>query len=219
MELPIQLRIFRKIELFQELKNRNKKSKKTNLKAWEIEKDILSLTKYHHHIGSVLTIEKVKDWLEHVVSDKRYSEGELSNWLKKSIENLIEDGFAKRTSESNEELKFLFTRDGMIMGEVVNELKGNCLKKIAHNLKYYSLTYLVWLSVILAMLYVVVSSMIYFYSLLAPHFEDLISKEGFTKKIEAQYLNQHETRQIHKKSPNPKLRISTPRRRRGSCHQ
>ena len=182
-ELPIKLKFFKKIELYQELNGQNKKAGySTRLTDWQKEKKILKWTAVnHHHLGSEFSIErlymifeeevnKVKEEFSEVFrgwEDKNIQETIINHLkeekrvgsLKSAIENLKIRGYARE----GDKLDFLiiFTLEGLLMGEVIYEVEDTWLGKI----KYPFFLYITWTTIILAILI----TMITFVNLVVPY--------------------------------------------------
>jgi hypothetical protein len=141
MELPIQLKFFKKIELYQEYKFEERKASGTRLTAWNIEKQILKwTTNNHHHLGSPLVKEDIK---RRMLEDKEPTE------LNQALQNLILRGYADGSPEGGVRI----TRAGLLMGEVINELEGRVLLRY----KYIALFWLVWITAIAGALIVIIN--------------------------------------------------------------
>src|SRR5437870_1737094 len=131
MELPIQLKFFRKIELYQEYKSiENNPSKDlTWSEAWNIEKAILMwMPENHWHIGDYLGYERIKkDILK--ADPPRFSQ---------AITNLITRGFAENPDKVS---AIKITKEGFLMAEVINDIDGRKFNR------YFLFNALVWLTV------------------------------------------------------------------------
>jgi len=137
MELPIQLKLFKKLELYQELKFQDEKASKASerlRKVWKTEKLILSWTARGHHlimhpidhgyVRSGTGLLKNKD-------ENNYDFG-----LSGTFTNLIGRGFAKPVERNDTQI--LFTPTGLLMGEVIDDVEGsNIWKKYRYPIFYY----------------------------------------------------------------------------------
>ena len=155
MELPIQLKFFRKIELYQEYKFEERKAADTRLVAWSIEKQILKWTvNNHHHLASPLT----KDRINRDMLDTKHS-AELTH----ALYNLIQRKYA----EGDPEQGITITKEGLLIGEVINEVDGKVLSRFKYPL-FFSL---VWLTAISGAFIVIIN----FLKLIHPLFKPLFS--------------------------------------------
>jgi len=160
MELPIQLKFFKKIDLYQEYKYEGRKVRVsgTRLQDWKIEKTILKWTaNNHHHLGSPLTNDGVaKDILKN-----KYSYEHLH-----AIESLIHRKYAERKEEG-----IIITKEGLLMGEVVNEVEGDKVYlKYKNQLKYEIFFWLVWFTAIAGALIVTINFLMLLYNKLGSFF-------------------------------------------------
>jgi len=159
MELPIQLKFFRKIELFQEFKIQNKRN--INNKIWKTEKAILKWAAIDY---VSLNKELSHDYLRKVIFGDGTNElmpnmKEYDLHLTVPLENLIARGFAIGDCPTE---RIKITREGILMGEVINEKESN---NIWSSYKYEILYYLVWLSVIIIFFNLIKDPLIYIISL------------------------------------------------------
>jgi hypothetical protein len=142
MELPIQLKFFKKLELYQELKFQDRKSKASERfkKVWKTEKLILGWTaRGHHLIAHPIDHDYVRNG-DSLLKNKDGSDYDFG--LFGTFTNLIGRGFA--ISVNGNETQILFTPVGLLMGEVINDVESN----IAGSLKYELFFYLTWLTAI-----------------------------------------------------------------------
>lgn len=145
MELPVQLKFFRKLELYQELRSQDKNFSHGNENsAWEIEKDILQWTvRNHHHLGTPLTETHASDPKNGILKPDKYSD---PGSLKQALFNLIQRGFATPVPSVP---GIRFTKEGLLMGEVINDVRQGCFIRR----KRYPIFYLItWAIVILGVL-------------------------------------------------------------------
>lgn len=146
MELPIQLKFFKKLELYQELCFQNKKVQEAQLqnqRAWRTEKEILKWTTWnHHHLGTPIGEGYIKRILPTQVSDEQWD-------ITTAMRNLTERKFAYF---SGDEIKF--TETGLIMGEVINDIEGD---SIWGNWKYPLLLATTWITAIVGALSVIIN--------------------------------------------------------------
>jgi len=136
-EIPIQLKFFKKLELYQELKFQNEKLEKSKrLKDWKIEKEILKWTTWnHHHLASAITHQYI---LENIFKKERtgllkrmekekpelVTEESINYVFQKGIGsltpvvgNLVQRRFAEYEQEGQPQI--IFTPLGLLMGEVI----------------------------------------------------------------------------------------------------
>lgn len=149
MELPIQLKFFRKLELYQELISENKKFREsgTEIKTWPMEKDVLAWTKGHHHLGSPLNNADIQSILEKTLVEanekkieKEYKKENFDTELDNVGKNLKERGYAK---DDPNDKGIIITLDGLMMGQVVNDCNKGGFKEF----KYPFLIILMWATV------------------------------------------------------------------------
>ena len=148
MELPIQLKFFKKIELYQEYLSQERKIKisKTHLKAWENEKEILKWVRTnHHHLGSLLTREDIKN---RIFNTKDIPE------FKQTLQNLVQRNYAEFRSED-----IVTTQEGLLMAEVVYDLESEQGRLYwLRRKKYRAFFVLVWLTALSGVVIVVGSA-------------------------------------------------------------
>lgn len=141
MELPIQLKFFKKLELYQELKIQDNKKKKTRLNDWILEKDILYWTaEGHHHLGSNLNNEDIKQILN---GYKKYQGNKLPGY-KFAKENLVARGFAKGLNGDDTTQGIKTTLEGLLMGQVIKDVQDGGINR----LKYPLFIKLTWLTIV-----------------------------------------------------------------------
>ncbi|MEK7618098.1 MAG: hypothetical protein AAB410_03040 [Patescibacteria group bacterium] len=152
MALPIQLKFFKKIELYQEYKSEEYKAATTDKKVWITEKEILRwTTDNHHHLGSEITKDHVRRVIFHEGTE-RFTESKykFDIRLNKPFENLVQRGYATKNNED----ALIITREGLLMGEVINDVEKNLFSKY---IKYNSLYWLVWITAIAGALTIVIN--------------------------------------------------------------
>ncbi len=164
MELPIQIKFFKKIDLYQEYKSEERKFKVsgTKLQCWKAEKKILKWTATeHHHLGSALTNQRIK---EDILANQYTHEYEHA------IQGLVQRKYAEAVDQPEAGIKV--TKEGLLMGEVINEVENdNLLSKWRYQLKYVGFFALVWLTAIAGALIVIINLL----KLLIPIFEHLVT--------------------------------------------
>lgn len=142
MELPIQLKFFRKLELYQELKFQDRKSKASERfkKVWKTEKLILGWTaRGHHLIACPINHDYVRNG-DGLLRNKNSNDYDLG--LSGAFTNLIGRGFAVPVKDN--ETQILFTPVGLLMGEVMNDVESGMIGV----LKYELFFYLTWLTAV-----------------------------------------------------------------------
>lgn len=139
MELPIQLKFFKKLELYQEFIYQNKKSTKASehlQKVWKTEKFILKWTVWHHHLlAHPVDYEYFKNGLIPKGKESEFSLlGAFTNFIRKEYaeENINKTGI-------------LFTKEGLLMGEVVDDMES---RNIWRRWRYGIFFWFVWATAI-----------------------------------------------------------------------
>ncbi len=144
MSIPIQIKFFREIELYQELKKLNERFKKSihsDWKVWNTEKKILEY--YYVNLVALNTeikIEEIRCQVFKEGSGPTLSElyKDFDMGLSVPLTNLVRRGYA--TGDNN---KISLTPDGLLMGHVIN----SCYKR-ANVFRYNCLYYLTWTTVL-----------------------------------------------------------------------
>lgn len=136
MELPIQLKFFKKIELYQEYKFEEQKSLETKLQDWKIEKAILKWTRTnHHHLASPIDANRI---------NKEILGNKYSHEHQHAMGSLVQRGYADIYPANTDMIRpesITITKDGLIMGEIVYDIENNKFKKITFEFFYW----LVWI--------------------------------------------------------------------------
>lgn len=150
MDLPIKLKFYKKLELYQELKFQNKKAKGTDNKVWKTEKKILKWTVWDHHfLREPLSQEHIRKTLfENGTNQLMPNMKEYDVHLTKPFENLIARDYAESV-QNNEKIRI--TPLGLLIGEVIYDIEEKVLGKIRYELFYWG----TWLVVISASLLVI----------------------------------------------------------------
>ncbi|MFA6000473.1 MAG: hypothetical protein WC783_05915 [Candidatus Paceibacterota bacterium] len=152
MELPIQIKFFRKLELYQEYKFSEEKNRQTRHRVWEIEKQILKWAiDNHHHLESPLSNEYIK---KNIL--KSSDAGYLNN-LEPAVGNLRVKKFARQVDGGVE-----ITLEGLMMGEVMHDIEETRLGRF----KYNSFILVVWLTIFAGVLTVVYEGWIRLWNIL-----------------------------------------------------
>lgn len=151
-DIPIQLKFFRKLELYQELKAEDKKEKWSNrLRPWKIEKRILKWTaKHHYHLDSAINpdyayrnifkeeFDKIKEDVyknmpeptDEMVTHHLIRDEWVGN-LSPVFGNLVQRDFMEKREDGTNR-PFIFTPLGLLMGQVINEVEGSLWGKIRY---------------------------------------------------------------------------------------
>jgi hypothetical protein len=139
MELPIELKFFKQIELYQYYRTQERR-KSEKFDAWQIEKKILGWTyKHHYHIG----IEITKDGINKDILDNPRSAE-----LDRALENLVREGYAK----GDPKLGVIIEPNGFLMGELISEIQEGS------EWKYFIFYWIVWLTIWAGVLIVIVNA-------------------------------------------------------------
>jgi len=161
MELPIQLKFFRKLELYQELNDENSRAKniRSDLKRfWEMEKGFLKIVDIkHHRKGKVLE----KGDIQWILIKAGFSKETAHDEWTEIIRSLASREFIKFASAYNDPEKGIaVTKEGFLMGRVINDIEeGKKWPRIKYNLLYW----LVWLSAIFGALFIIGKFMEFLY--------------------------------------------------------
>lgn len=149
MDAPLGVTFFKKVELYQKIVSLDRQSKRMDKKRglpplWPLEKKVLAWTYTgHKHLGSPITAGHFEAGSPHCkLKDFGISKEELHNVnLTRLLDNLIGHGFATGTLEGKSytalvpnENQVYITREGLLIGEVLRELKS----------PFLSVSYWVW---------------------------------------------------------------------------
>lgn len=148
MDAPLGVTFFKKVELYQKISSLDEQAKKMdkgrNLPPlWPLERKVLAWTYTgHKHLGSpIKTYHFEAGSSRSKLKDFGITERELYNvHLTKLLDNFIGHGFGigslegKFSGQEPDENSIYITREGLLVGEVLNEL-NNCL---------YQLSYYIW---------------------------------------------------------------------------
>jgi len=141
MDLPVRLKFFRKLELYQQLMGENSKRDGTERAVWDMEKDILKWTIEHHHLSTSIETEKIKKILE-----KTGKYEDLSEYSHVDS-NLADRGFGKFLGQG-----IVINMDGLMMGDVIRDVEdGNIFKRIKYPVFYW----LTWVTISSGLLLVI----------------------------------------------------------------
>jgi len=120
MDIPITLRFFEKLNLYQEIKKRNSKS----LHEWETEKRILSWAanpEHHRHMHTPLTVQRALDTPDEIIgSITEVGEVDRQRYVRVIFGNLVARGLAQWSDNTENGIRF--TRDGFLVGETLNDI-------------------------------------------------------------------------------------------------
>lgn len=182
-DIPIQLKFFKKLELYQELTFQNKKPKHPEDEInWKNEKIILSYAFIEFHIlgeaiewndiAKFIFIEEYrearKEALESYERENKSSptekqiEKRANHFAKPKIggdiggvmENLVIKGFVKY--KENVSWAIQFTKEGLLMGEVIYDCEKS--KKWLDKNKYPIFIFLTWATIISAIIITIVTA-------------------------------------------------------------
>lgn len=119
MEIPVKLNFFRKLELYQELKQEDKKAMNgsgTLKDLWKMEKIVLEwASERHHHRDVILKNTDIQNKIEETYTP---NSAEMNNELGSIQGNLISRGFATKKEDG-----IVITQEGFLMGKVINDSK------------------------------------------------------------------------------------------------
>jgi hypothetical protein len=164
MDLPITLKFFHKIELYQELRRENDKQK-NNPTVWNIAKAILRWTTYgHKHLYDPVGYLFVRDDVfpelnkiygyEPLIHEKLppriAEEDQLAVFICKAMGVLVSKGFAERLDGAGDfDPSSIRTKlEGLYMGEVIDDYESSWLRRTKYSLFYVGTWCLVILGVI-----------------------------------------------------------------------
>jgi hypothetical protein len=143
MEMPIQLKFFKKLELYQELKFQDKKAatKPEAYKVWKTEKEILKWTVYnHHYLNAGITHDFIRKNILVAAEEKLFEiEKEYDVRLAQTFSNLSKRGYIKLSDQRGDEMFLL--KEGLLMGEVVYDVESG------RGWKYFLFYWLTWATV------------------------------------------------------------------------
>ena len=122
MDIPFQLKFFKKLELYQYLKELDR----SNSPEWKNERAILSWAanpNKHRDLGSTIDNHYISRNSEEMGVNFSYEGGDPNNLIPADnrLRSLVTRGYAEWNNESRTEA--LFTQEGFLMGEVINELR------------------------------------------------------------------------------------------------
>jgi len=148
MEAPLGVTFFKKVELYQKICSLDNQSRGMDTKRglpplWPLEKKVLAWTyTLHKHLGSAINPTHFDPKSNHSkLEDFSISREELRGVdVKKLLYNLIGHGFATELLEGRQytgqklnENNVFITREGLLIGEVLNELE-NPWKRISYTI-------------------------------------------------------------------------------------
>lgn len=139
MELPIQLKFYKKIDLYQEYKFNEKRYLNSKFPTWFIEKKILKwVISNHYHLGSPIKYDQV-------VRDVLNNNDPKNEGLH-AMSSLIQRNFAEKTEDVvnlTYPSEMRITKEGFLMAEVVYEIES----KESVEFRYIFFYCLVWITV------------------------------------------------------------------------
>jgi hypothetical protein len=140
MDVPITLRFFEKLNLYQDIRRLDKKAPP----GWENQRRILSWAgdeNRHQHRAIELTVEMALEHdditgLEGKYRDQNSASDKRNYIIHSCFGNLVSAGFAKWKNEDNWEHGIIFTREGFQAGEVINRLQTGLWARCAYFSSY-----------------------------------------------------------------------------------
>jgi hypothetical protein len=152
MELPIQLHFFKKLELYQELRAQNEKALGRD-RAWPLEKMMLKWTVWnHHHLSTPLKADVA--YLHPEIIQK--TDEDNFPLLLEAMRNLVERGYATYATGRAMDDGIKFTRIGLLMGEVIDDVEGSGAGTWSA-WRYVAFIVLVWIIAIAGALLVIIN--------------------------------------------------------------
>lgn len=138
MDLPIRLRFYQKLDLYQELQNEDKKydspdagKNQEGLRLWNMSKAIMKWTVLsHRQLYTPLSSEYVRQRLNEIrrnngVRDSNFAQSDIDAHSDKVLGYLYMKGFALETPNSDQRgadiREARISRAGLLMGEVIDE--------------------------------------------------------------------------------------------------
>lgn len=141
MEIPIQLKFFKKIELYQDYKFENKKALSTRLQDWKIETIILKWAREnHHHLWDPLNEQRIKYKILNGVYEYEY---------KHAMDSLVQRGYAEHLLGVAPEINIRITKEGLLMGEVIFDVENGGWSGHKYELFYWVVWLTLWSGVII----------------------------------------------------------------------
>ncbi len=143
MDAPLGLTFFKKVELYQRIRSLDSQAKKMDKKRnlpplWPLEKKVLAWTyKGHKHLGSPINTSHFEAGSIHSkLEDFGITSKDLKNVnLTRLLDNFVLHGFASEILEGRlysgqvpDENNIYITREGLFVGEILNELKNPFLE-------------------------------------------------------------------------------------------
>jgi hypothetical protein len=180
-DIPIQLKFFKKLELYQDFKRQDRRSIQSEklVNIWEKEKIILAwASRGHYKLGRVLSYNEIyervyeHDYKRHyddlftskgvppVPKEHEYQliiprlvaeRGQIGD----AVDNLVVKNFAERPKESGGMKSIMFTAEGLLIGEVINECDSQSWR---YNIKYLFFIYLTWITILAAAFITIVTA-------------------------------------------------------------
>jgi len=134
MDLPIQLRFFKKLELYQELQKRNR----DNQGEWRVEKHILSWAADRTHHKDLQTPLAPDMAGEHEEITGPISNDDVDNkqqYIHNRLGNLVAMGYADWDKIVTNGI--VFNSDGFLTGEIINEIRNSPMSASRYEAAYY----------------------------------------------------------------------------------
>lgn len=146
MNLPYSPTFFRKMDIYEQLKEYE--SQKDKKRLWEGEKALLiwAGSEHHQHLGSAIDTHHVKDALDYCVKEHFITEAEkdrMKGSLRHILESLPTHEFGDVFDNSNpKEPRIKINRNGILAGQILIETKN--LKKTCKYKKWTRDWYLLY---------------------------------------------------------------------------
>ncbi len=143
MNLPIQLKFYKKLELYLELKNLNLKNSDNNI--WDTEKILLAWAANQYvSLNKTLSHDELRKHIfKHGTEEFAVNQVKYDSHLTVPLENLTIRGYG---TSNNPTEHIQFTREGLLMGEVINDVSKGGISKFKYSFSYF----LIWLAICLS---------------------------------------------------------------------
>jgi hypothetical protein len=131
MDVPITLRFFEKLNLYQDISKRDGQHGTT----WHNERNILAWaanSNRHMHLHTPLTVDMAFDRQE--ITGEIVGVADPKEQIRQIFGNLVMRGYA---SWGSNETEIRFTRDGFTTGEIINEIVAHPSKNGVYRLVYW----------------------------------------------------------------------------------
>lgn len=170
MNLGFPTRFLKKLDIYQQIRNGQGISKYKKL--WRYESAFLktAYNKDHQHLGSFLNVNTFKEWV--IKGDSSYNGNQYQeiisslywrNYIEarekysllrnKSGDILVKDKVVMKGLSIPDPYEFRPTIEGLLVGEVIAEIKNdNCIIKAWNNYRYSLILDLIWLVIVVALI-------------------------------------------------------------------